>query len=266
MGEENRKKAFSDHKVIGWLVSLVTHTLLLLFIFFLPHFQREKAEDAYEGILVSFGLPVESAPGEDGGKSDEMDNEADIPEMQEQEGKERMDEPEAVLTQEEGSVVANTRDERTPVQKKPARTTPVEDDPDVNTLDKAKDAFSQFFSSTDTGGENKQPSGDPLGEPDATVLEGISKGKGKVGGGLDERGVLYEPEIVEQSQESGRVVVRVCVDKNGRVIRANYTQKGSTTTDRELVEIAEISAKKYRFTPSTYEEQCGTITINFIVQ
>jgi len=87
-----------------------------------------------------------------------------------------------------------------------------------------------------------------------------------VGGGLDERGGLYEPEIIEHSQKSGRVVGRVCVDKTGRAMSAKFTQLNSTTTDRELVEVAEISALKYRFMPSDYEEQCGTITITFIVR
>jgi len=133
-------------------------------------------------------------------------------------------------------------------------------------LDKARDAFSQYFNKSNSTGEVIKQSGDPFGEPDATILEGISKGKGKVGGGLDERGVLDKPEFVENSQKSGIVVVRVCVNKVGDVINARFIQRGSTTTDRELVEIAESSAYKYKFTPSQFEEQCGTITINFIVQ
>lgn len=267
MGDEKRRNDFSDHRLIGWIVSVVIHVLILLFIFLLPHFEREKPDEAYEGVLVSFGLPVESADSEEGGKSSNLEEEADIPEMQEQTGQDQPEELETSLTEEENPVVANTSEERKPVEKTPARTeTKEEEASSENTLDKAKDAFSQFFSQSNTGGENTQPSGDPLGEPDASILEGISKGKGRVGGGLDERGVLYEPEIVEQSQKSGKVVVRVCVDRTGKVLNANYTQRGSTTTDSDLVSIAEHSAMKYRFTPSTYEEQCGTITIHFIVQ
>jgi len=38
---------------------------------------------------------------------------------------------------------------------------------------------------------------------------------------------------------------------------------GSTTTDRTLVEIAEKAARDYKFTGSSSDKQCGTVTIDF---
>ena len=105
--------------------------------------------------------------------------------------------------------------------------------------------------------------GDPDGDPDASKLEGISTGSGMVGGGLGKRGVLHEPDIRDNSQKTGRVVVRVCVDSAGDVMSANYTQRGSTTTDAELRSLAIRSAKRFKFTTSEIEKQCGTITIDF---
>jgi TonB family protein len=87
-----------------------------------------------------------------------------------------------------------------------------------------------------------------------------------VGGGLGSRGVTYEPKISDNSQKVGKVVVNVCVDRSGKVISAEYTQKGSTTTDSDLRELAERSARKFVFTESGIEKQCGTITVDFKVR
>src|SRR5690606_8890900 len=108
--------------------------------------------------------------------------------------------------------------------------------------------------------------GDPNGDPNSNILEGISNGSGRVGGGLGNRGVLHEPRIEDRSQKTGRVVISVCVDKSGKVIRAEYTQKGSTTTDSELREIARKAALQFKFTTSEIVEQCGTITVDFKVK
>lgn len=268
MGEDKRQTLFSNPRLVGWILSLIIHLLLILFIFFAPHFVKEEPEEAYEGVLVSFGLPVESATSEEANQSNPKEEESDIPEMEEMEVKNDQKEVKSTLIEEENPALAEKSEEQKPAQKKPSRSQKEVEEKvsEENQLDKAKDAFSQLFNKSNNKGVTPQQSGDPLGEPDASILEGLSKGKGQVGGGLDERGVLFEPQIVEQSQKSGRVVVRVCVDNQGKVISARFTQRGSTTTDRALVDIAEISAMKYRFSPSTYEEQCGTISINFIVQ
>lgn len=129
----------------------------------------------------------------------------------------------------------------------------------------SKSKFSSLFGQGTTGDINEKK-GDEFGEPDASVLEGLSKGKGEAGDGLDTRGLIYEPTISDNSQRSGDVVVKVCVNGAGEVTTAKYTQRGSSTTDSYLIGLAEKSAKKYRFTKSDAKEQCGTITIHFIVK
>lgn len=133
-------------------------------------------------------------------------------------------------------------------------------------LDAAKKQYGNVFGSGKgkTGTSGNQ--GDPNGDPNADNLKGISTGSGKVGGGLNGRGVKYEPQITENSQKTGRVVVNVCVDKNGSVVSAKYTQKGSTTTDATLRQIAEENAAKFKFTASEIDQQCGTITFDFKVK
>lgn len=113
-----------------------------------------------------------------------------------------------------------------------------------------------------SGGNANSGSGD---DPNAKSLDGLVTGNGKIGEGLVGRGVIKIPKINDKSQQAGKVVVRVCVDKSGKVIEAKFTQKGSTTTDSHLVKVAEEGARKYVFSSSENEKQCGTITIDFIL-
>ncbi|NND08071.1 MAG: hypothetical protein HKN87_16955 [Saprospiraceae bacterium] len=132
--------------------------------------------------------------------------------------------------------------------------------------EKAKKQFGDSFGGGK--GETDAPGnqGDPNGDPDASRLEGISTGSGVVGGGLGDRGVVYEPKIKDNSQKTGTVVVRVCVGRDGQVVSADYTQRGSTTADSELRAIAIRSAKRFKFSKSSIDKQCGTITIDFKVR
>ncbi|NJC25013.1 cell envelope integrity protein TolA [Neolewinella antarctica] len=106
------------------------------------------------------------------------------------------------------------------------------------------------------------------GDPDSKVLEGVSTGDGRVSGGLGGRGVLSSPVVRENSQRPGRVVVDVCVGPDGKILSANYTQSGSTTTDPNLVSAAQRNALQWKFqpNPSAPERQCGKITYDFKVQ
>ncbi len=73
---------------------------------------------------------------------------------------------------------------------------------------------------------------------------------------------------VYTSNETGKVVVTITVDKYGNVIKANAGAKGTTTTAQELWKLAEDAALKSKFNanPNAAEEQKGTITYIFIRQ
>lgn len=133
-------------------------------------------------------------------------------------------------------------------------------------LDAKKKQFGTLFGKGqgNTGKEGSQ--GDPKGDPNSKVLESLAKGSGRIGGGLSNRGVVSEPKFSDKSQKTGRVVIAICVDKNGVVSEANFTQKGSTTTDSELVAIAKKGALKYKFAAGEAESQCGTVTVDFKIQ
>lgn len=128
----------------------------------------------------------------------------------------------------------------------------------------SKKQFGDFLSGAGKGNTNAVGNqGDPEGDPNAAILTGITTGSGRIGGGLANRGLEYEPEIKDNSQKAGKVVMKVCVDSNGKVREATFTQRGSTTVDGELREKAKRAAFRYKFSSSDVEEQCGTITFDF---
>lgn len=83
---------------------------------------------------------------------------------------------------------------------------------------------------------------------------------------ISNRKVVFIPKIKDSSQKEGRVVVKICVGPSGKVISARYTQKGSTTTDSYLTNLAVKNAKLYRFSPNASPKQCGIVNIDFQVQ
>lgn len=134
-----------------------------------------------------------------------------------------------------------------------------------------KKKYSGLFGGGSTSGNgsgNNNPDGmkgDKGGLPDGKALDGLSKGTGRVGGGLNGRGIEYTPVFSDKSQRTGKVALIICVDKNGKVTGADFTQKGSTTSDSYLIDLARKTALQYRFAKSDIDSQCGTVTIDFKV-
>lgn len=128
--------------------------------------------------------------------------------------------------------------------------------------EEAKKSFADAFGGSGDGSKPSQQ-GNEDGDPEGSPLDGLISGKGNIGTGLADRGVVFEPEINENSQKVGRVVVRICVNSSGKVTEASYTQKGSTSTDLALIEVAEKAAMEYVFSSSNLDKQCGNISIDF---
>jgi hypothetical protein len=127
----------------------------------------------------------------------------------------------------------------------------------------SKSQFGDLFGKGKGNATEAGSQGQEEGDPTAKALSGVSSGIGLIGGGLSGRGLSYQPQIKDNSQKTGKIVVKVCVDAEGKVISAEYTQRGSTSTDHELKQIAEQSALQFRFTSSNVDRQCGTISIDF---
>lgn len=255
----------------GWIVSLITH-IIFLALLFIPMIASTPPIEEEEGLLVSLGLPDEGEG--DVVLSDNEDKPEPQPETEPQEPvkeisthkPEKQATSKVVTSNEQDEVRVKAAEARKQAQADSQRKAAEEAKKQV-AYNNTKKSYGDLLGGSgkgDTGKSGNQ--GDPSGDPNAKALEGISKGSGRVGGGLGNRGVVHEPKISDASQKTGRVVISVCVDKNGKVVKANYTQKGSTTTDSELKDIARKAAMQFKFTDSEVEEQCGTITVDFKVK
>lgn len=85
--------------------------------------------------------------------------------------------------------------------------------------------------------------------------------------GLQGRGLVGDlPKPRYTSDAEGRVVIRVTVDRTGRVTAATYEPKGSTTSHPTLIREATEAAMQARFTESRSFMQGGTITYIFTLK
>ncbi len=113
----------------------------------------------------------------------------------------------------------------------------------------------------------KNGNGTGPGEGDGT---GPGKGPGNGGISFDLAGrrLVRKPSIDDKSQETGRVVVSITVDKEGNVTEARPGARGSTTTSSYLFGKAREAAMKAKFSPNTdgADIQKGTMTFVFLVQ
>lgn len=255
----------------GWLISFLFH-LILVAILFIPILIYQTPPPEEEGVMVSLGLPDEGQ-GDEAPSSAETKPEPEpssepqesVPEITSQKPQKQVA-SKVVTSNEQDEVLVREAEARKQAQAESQRRT-AEEAKKQEAYNNTKKSYGDLLGGSGKGNTGKPGSqGDPSGDPNAKALEGISKGSGRVGGGLGNRGVLHEPRISDASQKTGRVVISVCVDKKGKVIKADYTQKGSTTTDSELKDIARRAALQFKFTDSDIEEQCGTITVDFKIK
>ena len=108
------------------------------------------------------------------------------------------------------------------------------------------------------------------GKENGTEDSGNYEGQGGMGNGisfdLGGRSAKGIPKPSYNSDDQGKVVVTIKVDRQGFVISAEAGARGTTITDQKLWQEAEAAAKRARFSskPDAPEIQRGTITYNFI--
>lgn len=136
-----------------------------------------------------------------------------------------------------------------------------------------KNAFGLGNTNSKSDGTGNTPGnqGDPKGSPESkSYVGGIGQGKEGISYSLSGRsprgGQLPLPSY--PSREEGVVVVKVKVNRNGQVTEAVWEAKGSTTTNKQLIEAAVKAAQKALFNQDTKADliQVGTITYRFNIK
>lgn len=286
MEKNQREKKLEENRKRGIIGTIVVH-ILILALLFIPVFSHQIPPPEKEGVLVSFGQPNVGS-GRDAPSTQNVqpvDKVQPVPSEQAVEKvvskeEQNLEVPvkkqprtiEKVLTSDNSKALAIEKQKREAAEAEARRNAELQAAKERAAAEKArkmeeyrqaKKQFGNIFGKGKGNTETPGNQGDPGGDPDASVLEGISTGSGVVGGGLGNRGVKYAPNIIDRSQKSGIVVLNICVDENGKVVSADYTQRGSTTTDRHLKQVATKYARQYQFTSSDIDKQCGTLTVDF---
>lgn len=123
---------------------------------------------------------------------------------------------------------------------------------------------------TTTGGEgNDNKAGDKGqldGDPYATSYFGDpGSGSGGVGYGLNGRGQATFQKQKQDCNESGMVIVRIVVDRSGKVVEAVPGVKGTTNTAECLLVPAKKIALSHKWRPDSKApvKQIGFVKVNF---
>lgn len=111
-------------------------------------------------------------------------------------------------------------------------------------------------------GDKGQLNGDPYAP---SYFGDLGTGSGGVGYGLNGRGKPTKQIYQQDCNEAGLVVVRIEVDRNGNVVKAEPGAKGTKNTAKCLLEPARKIAlsHKWKADPKAPIRQVGFVSINF---
>ncbi len=264
--------ALSGDKIKGILGTVIVHLIALILLFFFG-FSTPLPLPGEEGVEVDLGFSDVGSGNNQQETPAPMEEETPPPVMEE-------------IPQTEDQVVTNESEE-TPYIEEPAEE-PAEEvveekveekveelveekqeppKPVVNTnaLYKGKQKESE-----DGGNEGNTLYPGDQGKENGTEDSGNYDGLGGLGNGisfdLGGRNPKSLPKPTYNSDDQGKVVVTIRVDRQGNVTTAEAGARGTTVTDQKLLKEAEAAAKRARFSPKpdAPEIQRGTITYNFI--
>jgi outer membrane biosynthesis protein TonB len=267
-----------EHKRKSIFITAAIHALLLLLLFLLKMIPPIPPPEE-EGILINFGTSDQGTgtvqPQEV--TTDKNTTESNAPRNEQPREQAAVKENQPVKTQDVEEAPRITK-EKTKSEVKKDSPRPVEQPkkveepkPDPNALYKGKKNQPSQGSSGSEGTTGKPGDmGAPDGDPNSPAHAGSGKGADGLKFDLAGRGWRVKPPIDDRSQETGKVVINIKVDKEGNVISATGPGKGSTTQSLNLYQKSRDAALKAKFSPclkvDCAEEQNGTITFIFSVE
>jgi outer membrane biosynthesis protein TonB len=121
-------------------------------------------------------------------------------------------------------------------------------------------------SSTSNGNAQGQgQQGSLTGDPYAPSFYGGGAGVDGIGFGLSGRKLLSKSAVVQNCEQQGRVVVRIVVNQQGKVLSAQPGAQGTTNTDPCLMSPAQKTAMSFVWAadPKAPEQQVGFVVVDF---
>jgi colicin import membrane protein len=278
-------KFIKEHRR-GLLATIAFHGILIaLFLFW--GFKTPLPLPAEEGILINFG-ETDFGAGDIEPETSPIEEQEYIPPSSSQESSDATETEEEILEQdfEESASIENDRpaeekqnaddnkdeekidqqqnndnEEEVPEQVEPER------EVDKRALfpgrnNDANDSQSEGI----TEGEGNQ--GSPSGDPDSNDYTPGNSGSGGISYSLEGRYPESLPKPSYPVNDQGKVVVEVTVDRYGNVTSATPGVKGSTTSNKLLLQSAKEAALKAKFDTKAEAPafQKGIITYHFVLQ
>lgn len=266
--------------------TVIFHGVLLLLLLILA-LRTPLPLPGEEGVVVNIGYDVQGqgkVQQEQPVQKEEAAPPPSQPEQSQPEAKEEM------LTQEtdEAPALEDVKEEKTeeekeekdkekPEPEKPEETKETEDKPEETKPDvpeKPKVNQKALYKGKDNSQESQDEgtTGEPgdegsiFGDKESDNHEGEGGAGNGVSFSLSGRKSKYLPKPDYDSEDQGKVVVTIYVNRYGNVIRAVAGSKGTTVTDSRLQERAKNAAERAKFSRNmdAPEVQKGTITYNFI--
>lgn len=246
----------------GLIGTIGFHLLLLLFFLLFGLKSMDPPPDS--GILLNFGTSDVGSGEVQPEKSSAEEVVPDTPDEIDASPTDPTPVQEEVMTQdvEETVEVEEKKEEEKVEEKKPEISDELK-----QTL---SNAFNKNKNQANEGDDDKAgDKGKTDGELEGKAYDGQNGGNGNgISFSLSGRGQVSIPKPDYNTQEEGKVVVSIIVNRKGEVVKATAGARGTTTTSSTLLEKAEQAAYKARFTksPSAPEQQRGTITYVFVLE
>ncbi|MEQ8420305.1 MAG: energy transducer TonB [Arenibacter algicola] len=221
-----------------------------------PKVVEEKVEEVVEQVpeeKVAKEKPAE--------KLLTQENEESIKIKQQQEAKRKADEA-AKKAQAEAERVAREKKEAEEKVRKEQQAKKNKLDELIGGINKSEGTASGGEGDDNKAGDKGQPDGDPY----ATSYYGSpGSGSGTGGYGLNGRTLVNKGKVQQECNEEGRVVVKIVVDRNGKVVSAIPGQRGTTNTHPCLFEPAKKTAfmHQWNLDSNAPSQQVGFVVVNF---
>jgi outer membrane biosynthesis protein TonB len=280
-----------DRKVLPWLYTFLYFSSILLLLFFIK-LSAPVEFDEGQGLLVDFGYTETGLGTEDPDAKNPMNN-LSIPQpgnppftqtikekvlIQDQEETEKVDAVSENTTQ---KVVVVENVLKSTVKSETKTATP-NNSPKIVATEKNKVNENLLFkgfkgNGTGTGSQGNTAGDGNMGDPSGsksdnylgknTGLGSEGDGRGRIGTGLIGRKMNSIPPIVDNSNKTGKIIVKVNVGADGKVIKSDYVAQGSTITDSDLITKCINAAKKAKFTADEERDSdWGTLVFTFEIR
>ena len=240
------------------IITMAVHAVIFLLIFFFMSFDLPDpppAETYAELSLADFGY-TDMGSGNNEGVSTQSS--AAVAE----------ETPEEAVVDNTSEVAANVAE--TPSTSTQPATTPPQAQTQSQTqaqIQSTSNALNSALQNMNSGGDGNDDTGGNVG-----TQSGQINGKGVFGEGGDSynlagRGMIGKPTFQGKPTKDGRVVVKIDVNRSGKVINAKVDPLRSNTTEKSLYDLAIKMAKTASFNndQAAKIQQRGTITFTFKV-